>query len=115
MDTKSIKKLILEARENASDKNCFTFNYGKYRINIHKDYSMWQVTVGDTERLIQLPDDDSVNVFMRGKKIPTYILSDRAFNLDDKYNTRRWCDDVVTVGAFIIAAAIEDYEKRLAV
>lgn len=114
MTQEEIKNLILEAKENAFNKNCFTFKFGKYSIIIEKDYSMWQVTIGDTERLVQLPDDDTVNVFMRGKKIPTYFVSHRAFNLDGNYNTRRWCNDVVNVGAAEIASAIKEYEERLA-
>lgn len=114
METEIIKNLIVEARNNAHDKNYFSFNFGKYSIYIHKDCSMWQVTISDTERLIQVPNDNSVSAFLKGKKQPTYVLIDRAFNLDYRYNTLRWGNDVIGKGAIIIEDAIEEYEKRLA-
>ena len=114
MKTEIIRNLIVEARNNANDKNYFSFNFGKYSIYIHKDCSMWQVTISDTERLIQVPNDDSVSAFLRAKEQPTYVLIDRAFNLDYRYNTLRWSNEVIGKGAIIIKSAIEEYEKRLA-
>lgn len=114
MKTEIIRNLIVEARNNADDKTNFSFNFGKYSIYIHKDCSMWQVTISDTERLIQVPNDDSVSAFLMGKEQPTYVLIDRAFNLDYRYNTLRWSNEVISKGARIIEDAIEEYEERLA-
>ena len=83
-----IKKSIINGYKNRFG-DLIVFDFENYHIIIEKDYGMWNVTVGDKNEPIQLPDDDSVNVFVRGKQIPTYFLNERCGNdIDGKL--MRW-------------------------
>ena len=103
-----IKRMIINGKKNAIG-DLIIFDYKNYRIIIEKDYSLWNVTIGDTNNTIQMPDDDSVNVFVRGKEIPTYFLNERCGNnIDGKL--MRWCGRVIDNIVAIIENAILEYD-----
>lgn len=103
-----IKRMIINGKKNAIG-DLIIFDYKNYHIIIEKDYSLWKVTIGDKYNTIQMPDDDSVNVFVRGKEIPTYFLSERCGNdIDGKL--MRWCGRVIDNIVAIIEKAILEYD-----
>lgn len=103
-----IKRMIINGKKN-SIGDLIIFDYKNYRIIIEKDYSLWNVTIGDKNNTIQMPDDDSVNVFVRGKEIPTYFLNERCGNdIDGKL--MRWCGRVIDNIVAIIENAILEYD-----
>lgn len=103
-----IKRMIINGKKNANG-DLIIFDYKNYRIIIEKDYSLWKVTIGDKNNTIQMPDDDSVNVFVRGKEIPTYFLNERCGNdIDGKL--MRWCGRVIDNIVAIIEKAILEYD-----
>lgn len=103
-----IKRMIINGKKNAIG-DLIIFDYKNYHIIIEKDYSLWKVTIGDKNNTIQMPDDDSVNVFVRGKEIPTYFLNERCGNdIDGKL--MRWCGRVIDNIVAIIEKAILEYD-----
>ena len=103
-----IKRMIINGKKNAIG-DLIIFDYKNYHIIIEKDCSLWNVSIGDKNNTIQMPDDDSVNVFVRGKEIPTYFLSERCGNsIDGKL--MRWCGRVIDNIVAIIENAILEYD-----
>ena len=107
-DAAQIKKMVVNGKKNAFG-DLIIFDYKNYHIIMEKDYGMWNVSVGDKNEPIQMPDDDSVSVFVRGKQIPTYFLNERCGNdIDGKL--MRWCGRVVENIVAIIMDAIIEYD-----
>lgn len=107
-DAAQIKRMIINGKKNAIG-DLIIFDYKNYHIIIEKDCSLWNVTIGYKNNTIQMPDDDSVNVFVRGKKIPTYFLNERCGNsIDGKL--MRWCGRVIDNIVAIIENAILEYD-----